>query len=287
MRLVHEIGRSIALHAGGSDAPVWRYVYDTAKPKPFFHPVCTPRGHVLTNFEPHDHLWHRGLWFTFKFINKENFWEERPPFGMQRTAGAPGINHEPEGAINLFSRVDWVRPDGQTVVIREQRQMTHRPLDDDAYAIDFYTTLVAQADLEIDRTPYTRWGGYGGLILRGTRNWQKTRVLLSDGTETERPTGPRAAWADLSGKLDGGPEQTGGFAIFDHPSNLRHPTPWYGGAEEFQNYVNAALLFHEPMQLASGASLSLRYRVLVHDGIWDAARLQSAWDAYAAAPAGE
>ena len=49
MKLEHTIGESISLSDSGR--PLWRYVY-SGKPKPYFHPLCTPAGHVLTNFEP-------------------------------------------------------------------------------------------------------------------------------------------------------------------------------------------------------------------------------------------
>lgn len=227
-------------------------------------------------------MWHRGLWFTIKFLNGENFWEENVAHGTQVPSGLPMIGHEENGRIRISMPLRWVRPDGRGVVLEENRTFWHVPLDAGAYAIDFDFRLTACVDVLLDRTPYTTWGGYGGLTLRGTRNWQQTRILLADGSETDRPTGVRGAWADLSGKLDGGCEQSGGFAIFDHPANPRHPTPWYGGAEKYQNYLNAAMLFHEPMALAAGRVLELRYHVLVHDGIWDAPRLMEAWGAYVA-----
>ena len=155
-------------------------------------------------------------------------------------------------------------------------------MSDDAYAIDFATTLTAQADLLLDRTPFSTWGGYGGLTFRGTRNWLKTRHLFPDGTITERPAPVVAAWSDISGKLDGGPDLAGGCAMFDHPANPRHPVNWYGGSgANTNNYLNAAFLFHEPMPLPANQSLSLRYRVILHDGEWDAPRLQAAYDAWA------
>ncbi len=275
MILKHNIGQSIELAYPARELPLWRYVYG-GKPKPYIHPLCTPAGHCLTLFEPHDHLWHRGLWYTIKFIDGDNFWEEREPFGTQRTALPPWIAHTADGRIVLRSELDWIRPDGRSVVFHEERQISYEPLDDQAYALDFETTLAAQADLMLDRTPFTTWGGYGGLILRGTRNWQETRLLFPDGSTSDRPTGIRATWCDLSGKLDGGLEQTGGVAIFDHPDNPRHPTPWYGATGP-GHYFNAAFLFHEPMNVASGQTLTFRYRVLVHDQIWDVPRLQAAY----------
>ena len=133
----------------------------------------------------------------------------------------------------------------------EQRRLTYVPLNEQSYALDFETTLTAQADLMLDRTLFTTWGGYGGLIVRGNRNWQQTRLLFPDGSTSDRPTGVPATWCDLSGKFDGGLEQSGGVAIFDHPHNPRHPTPWYGATGP-GHYINAAVLFHEPMQVASG-----------------------------------
>jgi hypothetical protein len=284
MLLTHDLGRSIALVDPASGLDRWTYVY-SGKPKPYFHPVRTPAGHCLTNVEPHDHLWHRGLWYTIKFVNGENFWEERPPFGTQYTLAPPSVAHGPRGRIIVDTALDWRRAGGG-VVICEQRRFAYEPLGDDAYALDFATNLQAQVDLLLDRTPYTTWGGYGGLILRGTRNWQETRLLFADGAVIDRPLGHRANWCDLSGKLDGGLDQTGGLAIFDHPDNLRHPSPWYG-ANDSRNYFNAAFLFHEPMTVISGDTLRFQYRVLVHDGIWDHARLDAAYAAYVdeAAPA--
>ncbi len=278
MILKHTIGQSVELADPARDLPRWRYVYGD-KPKPYFHPLCTPAGHCLTLFEPHDHVWHRGLWYTFKFINGENFWEEIEPYGTQQTALPPSIAHATNERIVLRSQLDWLRPDKQTAVFREERHIGYEPVDDESYAIDFETTLAAEAELTLDRTPFTTWGGYGGLILRGTRNWQATCLLFPDGSTNDRPTGVPAVWCDLSGKLDGGPEQTGGVAIFDHPDNPRHPAPWYGTTGP-GHYINAAILFHEPMNVAAGQTLRFRYRVLVHDQIWDVPRLQAAYEQY-------
>lgn len=278
MLLKHQIGRSIELVLPGAEHSLWTYIY-AGKPKPYFHPVYTPAGYCLTLNEPHDHIWHRGLWFTIKLINGENFWEERVHYGTQQTLAPPTIAHGPGDRIIVSSLLNWVRPDSTESVFHEQRQFAYQPLDAESYAIDFETTLTAQADLLLDRTPFTTWGGYGGLIVRGSRSWQNTRLLFSDGSTSDRPTGVRALWCDLSGIFDGGIEQTGGVAMFDHPDNPRYPSPWYGTTGG-GHYFNAAFLFHEPMHLGAQESLAFRYRVLIHDHIWDQARLQTAYDNY-------
>jgi hypothetical protein len=282
MILTHDIGRSIEVRPACDQPPRLAYVY-AGKPKPYFHPLRTPAGHVLTLFEPHDHLWHRGLWFTIKFINGENFWEENCPHGTQRTLRPPAIIHHDSDVIEVVSEQEWLRPDpAQGGVFRERRRFVYRGGGEDAYCLDFETHLAACADLLLDRTVYTTWGGYGGLVFRGSRNWQETRLLFSDGQTRQRPIGETATWCDLSGKLDGGAAQTGGIAILDDPYNPRHPTPWYGSVGP-GHYFNAAFLFHEPMRVEKDQTLHFRYRVIVHDGIWDLARLAAEYERYTAA----
>lgn len=279
MLLNHAIGHSIELRAPSDDQPLWRYVYD-GKPKPFFHPLRTPAGFCLSLFEPHDHVWHRGLWFTIKFINGENFWEENGDYGTQRSLLPPTLAHTGDGAIVITHDQHWERPHDAGAVFVEKRVITYRPLDDESYALDWDIHLTALADLLLDRTPFTTWGGYGGLTLRGNRNWQQSRILFSDETLSDRPIGHPALWADLSGLFDGGLRCEGGIALFDAPGNVRHPSPWYG-ATGAGHYLNAAFLFHEPLRIAAGDAMHLRYRALIHDGLWDAPRLQSAYDDYA------
>jgi hypothetical protein len=278
LRVTHDLGESVALARPGDDEPLWRYVYG-GKPKPFFHPLRTPAGYTLSLFEPHDHVWHRGLWFTIKFINGENFWEEREPYGTQVTPVPPTLTPAADGTVRIDQRLEWTRPEGAGIVFREERSIVHRPLADGSYALDWDVALTAQADLLLDRTPFTTWGGYGGLTFRGNRNWQKTRLLFADSSTSDRPTPVPSDWCDLSGVFDGGVNAAGGVAIFDHPENVRHPSPWYG-ATGAGHYFNAAFLFNEPMNVAAGETLRLRYRALIHDGIPDADQLNAAYGEY-------
>lgn len=281
MHVTHELGTSITLRGTHDPEPLWCYVYGGGKPKPFFHPLRTPSGFTLTLFEPHDHVWHRGLWFTIKFINGENFWEEPKDgnFGTQVTPVPPTLTPEADGSLRIDQKLEWTRPGETGLVFREDRRITYRPIEEGAYALDWDVALAAQADLLLDRTPFTTWGGYGGLTVRGNRNWQKTRLLFADGSTSDRPTPVPSDWCDLSGVFDGGRDATGGVAMFDNPRNIRHPSPWYGGTGA-GHYFNAAFLFLEPLNVAAGETLHLRYRVLVHDGIWDADRLNQAYAAY-------
>ncbi len=258
----------------------WSYAW-AARRRPHLHPVATPAGRVLTRDAPDDHPWHHALWFTIKFVNSENFWEEYDDYGVLRHDGAPEVEPQAGGRVALRGELDWIRPDRHTVVIREQRTMTHVPLGAGAYAIDLDTTLIPLTDVRLDRTPFTTWGGYGGLTFRGAEDFTDTRLLLDDGTEHDRVLGVPSRWIDVS-------RPDAGIALLDHPGNRRHPVPFYGSTraetygEGWSNFVNAAFLWDDGMDLANGEALRVRHRVIVHDGAWHQAQVQPAWDNWVA-----
>lgn len=275
MRHTPGLGVEVRAPADDDHAARFRYAY-TGAPKPYAHPVTTPAGHVMTIFEPHDHVWQRGLWFAIKFVNGDNYWEENAPFGTQETEPYPETIVTPEGAFLLRTTLRWRAPGGDEA-LRERRTITWS-LKGDACQIDWQTELTMLRETVLERTPYTTWGGYGGLTFRGTRGLDRVRFLTPAGA-LETMTGERAPWCDLSGRLDGGLRLSAGFALLDHPSNPRHPTPFYSHQAPV-NFLNAAFLFHEPMTVAEHATLRLRYRVLVHDGTWEADRLATEFTRY-------
>ena len=58
---------------------MFRYIYEpdmpqAESPKPFFHPVNTLAGDLVTNYRPHDHVWHKGIQMTIAHLDGQNFW---------------------------------------------------------------------------------------------------------------------------------------------------------------------------------------------------------------------
>ena len=251
---------------------LWTYNADHRK-RPNVHPLRSPSGSILTRDAPEDHPWHHGLWFTIKLVNGENFWEEYDEYGVLRHVGP--------------TTVHWIRPDRTTVVMVDERSLTHVDLGvADAYAIDWSVTLTPEVDVVLDRTEFTTWGGYGGLSLRGRGDWTDTRLMLADGSTHERVLGVPSNWCDLSGSVDGG---EAGVLILDHPSNARAAVPWYGstraatyGDEGWANFLNAAFLWDAALDVPANTPLAFRYRVVVHDDVWDAGRCAAEWDRWSA-----
>lgn len=264
---------------------LWHPIWDA--PRPYVHPVRTPAGAVLTVDAPDDHPWHHGLWSTVKFVNGENFWEEYDEFGL---LNAVSVEH-PDGRT-VRAVVEWERPGGTDVVLDEVRTLSHVELSEDRYAIDWTVQLSPRSDVTLDRTPFTTWGGYGGLTLRGAPDWTDTSLVTADvPVLRDRLLGEPSRWCHLQGTapLPDGSAAIAGVAILDHPDNPRHPTPWYASTRAdtygggWANFCNAAFLWDGALDVGAGDTLTLRHRVVVHDGPRSPDLVEADWQAWSAA----
>lgn len=270
---------SLALVVAGRDADarqpnriVWQYNYDKAEGKPYFHPLSLWGSHPLTDLRPADHRWHRAGWFSWKFINGVNYWEENRQGLSVGTTELVDIKVTAEDDYSARFQVDLsYHPPGKSAVLTERRQIQiSAPDEKGQYDIDWSSTFTAgKEDVALGRTPIpgeprgVAYGGYAGLSLRMavvTRSW---KFLDSKGrTSGKEIHGQSARWLNFGGKDPDGAET--GIAIFDHPTNPRHPSPWYVAPE--MPYFSPALLFQEPLTLKVGEELHLAYRILVHAG---------------------
>jgi hypothetical protein len=241
-------------------------------PKPGLHPLTTPRGHCLTAFEPSDHIWHRGLWFAIKFINGSNFWEERPPFGIQQSRAEPACRAIGAHKLRIDHSQVWTS-DATGPVLNEQRTILFSTAPDGSRQIDWSTHLFSLADLTLDRTPFTTWGGYGGLYFRAALELHDASFLIPNGQTVPSLSGVSQDWTIMQAFTAApNPNQKVSIAIIDHPTNPRSPTPWYNRSSPDWNSMNPAFLFHEPLKLPKDQSLQFHYRILYRDGLWDTAQ---------------
>ncbi len=261
---------------------VWQAVFDPALPKSFVHPLSTINGAELTVRSPADHLWHRGLWFAWKYINHTNYWEEDKKTGL--SAGRTEIVKAQAAPQKDFSgRVELdlaYRLPGQPPVMTEQRVLNFSaPAADGAYTLDWTATFKMLQDVELERTPPKKTsGGYAGLSLRFPRAFVPTwKFLTSNGKSVAaEANGEKLTWVDFSGPAADG--TTAGIAIFDHPANIRHPNNWY--LNQSHPFFTPALIYSAPLSLKTGEELKLLYRILVHPGAGDAAKLGAAFQEF-------
>jgi hypothetical protein len=158
-----------------------------------------------------------------------------------------------------------------------------RPDGEGQYVIDWTSEFTAgDAPVKLDRTlpPHQQggvaYGGYAGLSLRlpsGLTDWN---YRTSEGaTGAASGNGKSARWADLSGP-------SAGITVFDHPGNIRHPSPWYLSEGPQMPYFSPALLFNDPLELAPRQSLKLTYRVVVHSRPVTASQIENHWKHFTA-----
>ncbi len=270
---------SLALRNG--DKTVWRLVFDAGDPKSYLHPLATLHGDVLTAFEPADHPWHRGLWWSWKFINGLNYWEEDP--GTRSSAGITELTRatvEPGSDFTARAELSFsYHPPDQTAVMTERRLLViGRPDARGTYGINWTSEFTAgDKPVKLERTVPAHQGGvahggYAGLSLRFPRGSEGFHFLTSEGKDGGH--GRPARWVDLSGP-------SAGIAILDHPGNLRHPSPWYLSEKPGMLYFGPALLFDEPLELAARQTLTLSYRVVIHSNPLTTGQLEDKWRAFA------
>ena len=257
---------SLALCKDGKT--IWKLVADPKEPKSYFHPLATPDGEVLTAFEPADHPWHRGLWWSWKFINGLNYWEENPKTHVSEgVTELTAATFKPAPDFSAHAELSFsYHPPGQAEVMTELRKLSITPPDADGrYRIDWTSEFTAgNAPVNLGRTPLANeengkpYGGYAGLSLRLPLQPNGWSVRTSEGKSSAPDShGQNAQWLDFS-------SPGGGIAICDHPGNPRHPSPWYVHDSKPMSFFSPAVLFNEPLVLAAGQSLKLRYRVLIH-----------------------
>jgi hypothetical protein len=253
--------------------------------KPYLHPLRSASGKVVTRGFPmeniagetHDHPHHRGLWFSHGDVNGFDFWgnEDRGgKFGRIVLAKVNGVSSGKDSGTIDASFI-WQDPAGKPL-LSEARRMTFYA-GKDARIIDFDITLTAREKVTFGDTKEGVFAVRLASALEEPRPdapalpKRTGKMVDSEGRQGEKEIwGKRADWADFAGVVDG---EALGIAIFDHPSNPRHPTWWharaYGlfaanifGLHDFEhdNSKNGSLT------LAPGEALRFRYRVLIHSG---------------------
>jgi len=262
----------IAMRIG--DKTLWQFNFKKEEGKPYFHPVCTADGTCLTWLRPADHRWHRAIWFSWKYLNKLNYWEEnRQGLSQGRTEVITATCTQTAGGpANLAVELAYHPPE-KPAVLKERRTIRiSLPDKDGRYRMDWQSVFAAQdQEVLLDRTKIKAeggpaWGGYAGLSYRAAETMRQYQVLNSEGLKDMAAHGKHARWMDFSGVVDAKTGKAAGVAMFDHPANPRHPTPWYVAARGKFGYFGPALLFDKPLRLAAGKTLKLTYRILIHPG---------------------
>jgi type 1 glutamine amidotransferase len=280
---------SLALEQAGK--VLWQFNYGATAAKPCFHPLALPGGPVLTRDRPPDHPWHHGLWFSWKFIDGVNYWEEDPKTGAaqgQTSWREPLIETRPDFSARIVMDLSY-RPTNGPPVLAEHRVIEVAAPDAGGLLRQDWdmTFRAGDKDVVLDRTHLPEdpgggqsWGGYAGLGIRFARPLDEVRAINAAGTQGKFVDGRyrgKSPAMDYSGLLDG---HEVGIAILDDPANLNSPTPWYAVKDNAMSYFSPAVLTYGPVTLKAGQTLRLRYRLFAHPGRWGAEQLRQAGERF-------
>ena len=266
---------------------LWRFSFDPQKGKPFFHPLAAAADN-LTNFKPDDHPWHYGLWFSWKYINGSNYWEEDRQSGKAQGTtrwSVAGIDARPDGSALIRLDVTYTNPSG-ALDLKESRELqVSAPDAQGGYAIDWLSEFTAgEAGAVLGRTPMPGEpegrvnGGYAGLSVRLAGAPAVMSVVTPEGPvekfESDRAR-PTAAAIGANFTAEG--RDIGALAILSAPANIATRAPWYVvNSSQGMRFICASVLAPAVRTLPPGGGWKLHYRVAVQRTPWTATSLGAA-----------
>jgi Methane oxygenase PmoA len=265
----------------------------------FIHPLWTPHGQELTRIQPPDHYHHYGIWNPWTHVLFENdtidFWNLKDKKGTVRFAKFVSVTNGP-----VFSEFEAVHEhvvfkkdtlhhsvgqDSEKIAMNElQTIRVYKPKESgDYYIVDFTSKLNCASESPVLLLAY-RYAGFGWRTT-GFWNNDNCEVLTSEGKTRENTDGTKAKWCIVQGALPG---DSGGVAILSYPANYNHPEPmriWVkntnGRGDMFFNFAPTK---DKDWLLEPGKTYVLKYRMVVFNGKFDAAKAESAWQYFATPP---
>jgi hypothetical protein len=278
----HELELSVRVLYDGR--PLTRYVYRRwdprlESPRPYFHPLRTLGGDVVSAYRPHDHVWHKGLSLSLPNVGTENFWGGvtfRRGRGYAQYDNNGSMDHETfehlsvrEGLLRAVERLRWRTQAGEPWIAERRRfAVTVRP-DLDAWILVFETAITnVRGGRIVFGSPTTEGrenAGYGGLFWRGPRSFTGGVVRTPAGSGGDDLMGVRAPWVAFTGVHDGhGRSSTLVFVDAAGNEDGGH-VRWFVRSTPYA-CVCPAPFFDTEVALEDGQTLVRRYAVVVADG---------------------
>lgn len=283
--------------------PFTTYYFDPAVAKPYLMPLRSAHGTIVTrgypvgnqvpeekrhesSFEPHQ----RPLYFAHGNIDGLDFWGEEAFGKYYNDHGKQWYGHMvmqkiDEGKGGVIRAEFTLNAPGDRVIGEETQAFTFRG-DDHTRIIDCEFTLHAtHGPLTMGDT---KEGTFGIRVIKELDS-PPAHMVNSAGAEGEKNIwGKKADWVNYDGKVNG---EEVGIAVLDSPKSFRHPTTWHarGYGLFAANPFGWRDFTHDPNQDGSWTiperkSLLFKYRVIIHDGDYQTAKIAEAYQKYAAEP---
>jgi len=251
------------------------YIFSEDEKYPFFYPVNGPvSGGSVTSMRNAEYPHHSSLFFGCDLVNGGNYWQEGLERGRIISVNAE-ITKQGGDTVIITDECIWSRP-GAISPVKDTRTITITAPSAAVYQIDVDILMEMLIDVTIKKTNHSLFSVRMAADL-SVKNGGT--MINAEGIKSEKDTfGKNSPWMDFYGKRGDAIE---GLAIFQHPSNPWYPSPWftrdYGFMSPTPMYwpANGSETF-----MKKGTILNLRYRVLVHSGDHNQAKIAEAFEKY-------
>lgn len=261
------------------------HMTDLQGPRPYFHPISTLGGNIVTTEKHYDHEWHNGLSLACPWVSGYNFWGGPTYVRGQGYQRLNNLGHQTHRALEWEStsgaglekrwthRLEWLTPDAPGVpFLREERRLGVGQVNAAAghWCLDFdFALFNPGAEIVKFGSPTTEGrplAGYGGVFWRGPLEMLHGTIRMADGRSGSGADlmGERSAWLAYVGR-HASTGRTSTLVFLDHPDNVRFPLRWFVRSEQFP-VVSYAFSFDEYLDVAPQATLRRRHRVAICDG---------------------
>ena len=269
--------------------PFTTFHYGAESGKPYLSPIRAASGKIVTRLYPmeqvpgesRDHLHHTGLWFSYDDVNGVKFWENDPSYTKPHIGRIVVRGATWKGDV-LTTTMEWLDPDGKAL-LAENRRMTFLAPDPKLRIIDFVIILAPVEDVTFGDT---KEGAFAIRLAEPFTERRGGKMVDADGrVGMAKIWGKRSNWVDYTAEVEG---ERLGVAIFDHPSNPRHPTYWHArdyGLFALNPFGQNAFdpdKEESHWKLPKGHILSFRWRVVIHPGDAESGHVADLYRDYAA-----
>ena len=251
------------------------YIFSDDEKYPFFYPVNGPvSGGSVTSMRNGEYPHHSSLFFGCDLVNGGNYWQEGLERGRIISVNAE-IKKQGGDTLIITDECIWSRP-GAISPIKDTRTITITAPSPTVSQIDFEITMEMLIDVTIKKTNHSLFSARMASDL-SVKNGGT--MLNAEGLKSEKDTfGKNSPWMDFYGKRG---DATEGLAIFQHPSNPWFPSPWF--TRDYGFMSPTPMYWPEngtETILKKGTVLNLRYRVMVHAGDHNQAKIAEAFEKY-------
>lgn len=277
---VRVITEKNVLSVRAGDSVLSCYRYEDVPFKPCVSQLFSPQGVNVLRDSPPDHKHHHALMFAVA-VDSVNFWEEQKEPGQQVHRRFVEVKTARRGGVlygGFVERLDWMNPRTEALLLEESRRIEVSSVKDfDVTVLSWQSRLSAPAAKESVTLSGSHYFGLGMRFVEsmdGNGQFRNSEGGAGEGVRGDERLAP-ARWCAYTAQTNG---HLVTVAMFGHPGNVRGPTLWFTMTKPFA-YLSATLNLHrEPLRIAGGESLVVRYAVAVWDGQVENSRIEQVYN---------